>query len=40
MNGSTKDRTEGRYHKVKGKFKEVAGKLSDSPKLVLKVPLK
>jgi uncharacterized protein YjbJ (UPF0337 family)/quinol monooxygenase YgiN len=33
MKDSTKDQAEGKFHKVKGKFKEVAGKLSDNPKL-------
>lgn len=33
MKLSTRDQAEGSYHKVKGKIKEVAGKLSDNPKL-------
>jgi uncharacterized protein YjbJ (UPF0337 family) len=33
MKSSTKDQTEGTFHEVKGKVKEVAGKLSDNPKL-------
>ena len=33
MKSSTKDKTEGTFHQVKGKAKEVAGKLSDNPKL-------
>ena len=33
MKSSTKDRAEGTFHEVKGKVKEVAGKLSDNPKL-------
>jgi uncharacterized protein YjbJ (UPF0337 family) len=33
MKSSTKDQAEGSYHKVKGKIKEVAGKISDNPKL-------
>ena len=33
MKSSTKDQAEGKFHKVKGKIKEVAGKLSDNPKL-------
>jgi len=33
MKSSTKDQTEGTYHKMKGKIKEVAGELSDNPKL-------
>jgi uncharacterized protein YjbJ (UPF0337 family) len=36
MKSSTKDRAEGQFHKVKGKIKEVAGKLSDNPKLEAK----
>jgi uncharacterized protein YjbJ (UPF0337 family) len=33
MKSSTKDKTEGTVHQVKGKAKEVAGKLTDNPKL-------
>lgn len=33
MKSSTQDRTEGMFHKVKGKVKEVAGELSDNPQL-------
>jgi uncharacterized protein YjbJ (UPF0337 family) len=33
MKSSTKDKTEGTFHQVKGKVKEVAGKISDNPKL-------
>jgi uncharacterized protein YjbJ (UPF0337 family) len=33
MKSSTKDQTEGTFHKMKGKIKEVAGKLSDNPEL-------
>jgi uncharacterized protein YjbJ (UPF0337 family) len=33
MKSSTKDQAEGTFHKVKGKFKEIAGNLSDNPKL-------
>jgi len=33
MKSSTKDKTEGTFHQIKGKAKEVAGKLSDNPKL-------
>jgi uncharacterized protein YjbJ (UPF0337 family) len=33
MKSSTRDQAEGSYHKVKGKIKEVAGKISDNPKL-------
>jgi uncharacterized protein YjbJ (UPF0337 family) len=33
MKSSTRDKVEGTLHEVKGKVKEVAGKLSDNPKL-------
>ena len=33
MKSSTKDRAEGKFHKIKGKVKEVAGKLSDNDEL-------
>ena len=33
MKSSTKDKAEGTFHEVKGKIKEVAGKLSDDPNL-------
>ncbi len=33
MKSSTKDQAEGTFHELKGKVKEVAGKLSDNPKL-------
>jgi uncharacterized protein YjbJ (UPF0337 family) len=33
MKSSTKDQTEGTFHQMKGKIKEVAGKLSDDPNL-------
>jgi uncharacterized protein YjbJ (UPF0337 family) len=33
MKSSTQDQTEGMFHKVKGNVKEVAGELSDNPKL-------
>ena len=33
MKSSTQDQAEGKIHKVKGKFKEIAGELSDNPKL-------
>lgn len=33
MKSSTRDKTEGMFHQVKGKSKEVAGKLTDNPKL-------
>ena len=33
MKSSTKDQVEGALHKLKGAAKEIAGKLSDNPKL-------
>jgi uncharacterized protein YjbJ (UPF0337 family) len=33
MKSSNRDKAEGTFHEVKGKIKEVAGKLSDNPKL-------
>ena len=33
MKSSTKDQAEGTFHQVKGKGKEVAGKLSDNAEL-------
>ena len=33
MKSSTQDQTEGKFHKVKGTLKEIAGKLNDDPKL-------
>ena len=33
MKSSTKDVAQGTFHELKGKVKEVAGKLSDNPKL-------
>jgi uncharacterized protein YjbJ (UPF0337 family) len=33
MKSSTKDQMQGTFHELKGKVKEVAGKLSDNPKL-------
>jgi uncharacterized protein YjbJ (UPF0337 family) len=33
MKSSTMDQAEGKFHKVKGKLREIAGKLSDNPKL-------
>jgi uncharacterized protein YjbJ (UPF0337 family) len=33
MKSSTKDQAEGAFHQMKGAVKEVAGKLSDNPKL-------
>jgi len=36
MKSSMRDKTEGTFHEVKGKVKEIAGKLSDNPKLEAK----
>jgi uncharacterized protein YjbJ (UPF0337 family) len=33
MKSGTRDKAEGTFHEVKGAIKEVAGKLSDNPKL-------
>jgi len=33
MESSTKDQAKGKFHKVTGKVKEIAGKLSKDPKL-------
>ena len=33
MKSSTQDQAEGMFHQVKGKIKEIAGELSDNPKL-------
>ncbi|MCK7513956.1 MAG: CsbD family protein [Desulfobacterales bacterium] len=33
MKSSTKDQAKGKFHEVKGKIKEVAGDLTDNPKL-------
>jgi uncharacterized protein YjbJ (UPF0337 family) len=33
MKSSTKDQAKGKFHDVKGKVKEIAGKLSGKPKL-------
>jgi uncharacterized protein YjbJ (UPF0337 family) len=33
MKSSTADQAEGKFHKVKGKLKEIAGELSDNPNL-------
>lgn len=33
MKSSTKDQVEGKLHELKGTVKEIAGKLSDNPKL-------
>jgi len=36
MKSSIRDKTEGMFHEVKGKVKEIAGKLSNNPKLKAK----
>lgn len=33
MKSSTKDQAEGKFHKVKGEIKEIAGKVSENPRL-------
>ena len=33
MKSSTKDQAKGKFHELKGTAKEIAGKLSDNPKL-------
>ena len=33
MKSSTRDHAQGKFHQVKGKLKEIDGKLSDNPKL-------
>ena len=33
MKSSTEDQAEGKFHKIKGMLKEIAGELSDNPKL-------
>jgi uncharacterized protein YjbJ (UPF0337 family) len=33
MKSSITDKTEGTFHEVKGKVKEIAGKLTDNPRL-------
>jgi len=33
MKSSTRDQAEATFHQMKGKLKEVAGKLSDNPKV-------
>ena len=33
MKASDKDKAQGTFHEVKGRAKEIAGKLSDNPKL-------
>ena len=36
MKSSTRDQAEGTFHEVKGAIKEIAGKLTDNPKLQAK----
>lgn len=36
MKSSSRDKVEGTLHEVKGKCKEVAGQITDNPKLVAK----
>ena len=36
MKSSVRDKAEGTFHEAKGKVKEMAGKLSDNPKLEAK----
>jgi uncharacterized protein YjbJ (UPF0337 family) len=36
MKSSTKDKVEGTFHGAKGKVKEMAGKITDNPKLEAK----
>ena len=38
MKSGTKDQAEGTFHQLKGKVKEIAGKLSDNPKLADEAP--
>ncbi|MDD2583018.1 MAG: CsbD family protein [Desulfuromonadaceae bacterium] len=33
MKSSTKDKVEGTFHETKGKLKEMAGKITDNPRL-------
>jgi uncharacterized protein YjbJ (UPF0337 family) len=33
MKSSTRDKAEGTFHEVKGKAKEVSGKITDNPRL-------
>jgi uncharacterized protein YjbJ (UPF0337 family) len=33
MKSSIKDQTEGKFHEAKGKVKEMAGEITDNPKL-------
>ena len=36
MKSSAKDQAEGKFHTVKGKVRELAGKITDNPKLEAK----
>mgnify|MGYP005849892837 CR=1 FL=1 len=36
MKSSMKDKTEGNFHEAKGKVREMAGKITDNPKLEAK----
>ena len=36
MKSSTQDQAKGTFHKVRGKLKEMAGKITDNPKLEAK----
>jgi uncharacterized protein YjbJ (UPF0337 family) len=36
MKSSIRDKTEGRFHEVKGKVWQIVGKLSDNPKMEAK----
>ena len=36
MKSSMKEKVEGKFHEAKGKIKEVAGKITDNPKLEAK----
>ncbi len=36
MKSSTKDKVKGTFHEAKGKVKEMAGKITDNPKLQAK----
>ena len=36
MKSSTKDKVEGTFHQAKGKIKEVAGEITDNPKLEIR----
>jgi uncharacterized protein YjbJ (UPF0337 family) len=36
MKSSTRDKAEGKFHELRGKVRQIAGKLSDNPKLEAK----